>query len=387
MFPLVVVGMSILAAIVFLAAALWIKSLNLSKTFYWRLFVLILGCVLVVFTSCSYSFHASSPDLRFMGVTKSGPYRNDEVPYRQTQLQIDPATGIRPEKRTLLTKYYDAARLPSTLILVTTRDDSSWGRTRETGNRRFEDFLSMISRQRLEPSDISLGLFTTSASAVERYTELVANNDIPIASIQIVFTPNADLGSGPEGLKRSGSLRNVLTTETLKDQKHVVWVEPDVDLLPDGLFDRFYEISRAPISDFDIANVPGWGKHDLLPLGVATVMCQQTKYSNLARNGWSGPSKAELRHAQENYRKDSNHLKSWPVPMSHLIEGTSDDTLVRLDGVGETVLYIRAELIRKGLKWPEDDKKSSERLCASAKELGWGCYGLGGSWETTHSEM
>ncbi|KAJ6263694.1 hypothetical protein Dda_2263 [Drechslerella dactyloides] len=303
--------MSIVAAIAFLLAGIWIKSLNLSKAFYWRLLTIGTGCFLVVLASCCFPFYALSPHLRFIGVTKSGPYRDPgqlsiqpQDPRRKTLLTVDHVTNYDLERRYFVTSYFDSTRRPSTLILVPTAGDRSWGRkNHDTSDRTFEDFLKMIIRQQLSPQDISLGLLTSSEAALEKYTALLLSSDIPIALIQIIFAPDGNFSVGPTGLKESGNLRNILTEGTLQNEKHVVWIDPDIDVLPDRLFNRFYEISKAPITNFDVANVPDEGKRGLLPLGVATLTCKQTRYSDLARNAWSGPSRAELKHAQGSYRE------------------------------------------------------------------------------------
>ncbi|RVD87293.1 uncharacterized protein DFL_001535 [Arthrobotrys flagrans] len=305
-----------------------------------------------------------------------------QVPYRKTELTIDERTDSDIQKYSFITKYHDAEHLPSTLVLVATKDDSSWGHSEGEANRTFTDFLDMVIRQRVPPQDISIGLLTANRESLDRYSTILLSNDLPIASVEILYAPKTNFQVGPDAADRSFQLRNLLMKEAVKKQEHIVWIDPDIFELPEGLFDRFYKVSESGIDELQIANVPNGKGSKLLPLGITTVMCHQTSYRDMVRNGYSGPSEAEMKKWQE----DRKPLKAWPKPMSHIVENTSDGTLVRLDGVGETVLYIRADLIRKGLKWPHGEKSNSEGLCSLAKDMGWGCYGLGGGWETRHTD-
>ncbi|KAK6346124.1 hypothetical protein TWF730_010455 [Orbilia blumenaviensis] len=308
-----------------------------------------------------------------------------EFPDRKTELKIDQDTDSDIEKHTFITRYHDAEHTPSTLVLVATKDDRSWGHNDGDPDRTFIDFLDMVTRQQIPPQDISIGLLTSNRESLERYSTILLSKDIPISSAKIVYAPNTDFQAGPDAISRSFPLRNFLMKETVKKEEHIVWIDPDIYELPEGLFNRFFDVAKSGIDELRIANVPKNKISKLLPLGITAVMCRQTTYRDMVRNAYSGPSEAEMKKWQED--ENRKPLTAWPRPMAHIVGKTSDDALVRLDGVGETVLYIRADLIRKGLNWPQGDKIDSEGLCSLAKGMGAGCYGLGGSWETRHTDM
>ncbi|KAK6524716.1 hypothetical protein TWF281_011616 [Arthrobotrys megalospora] len=352
----------------------------------------ILSTLILIVVGSSY-LHPLAPQATIGGVSvlSHGPeFGSDpgfvrQYPDRKTQLKVDERTDSDVQKYSFITRYHDAEHQPSTLILVATKNDRSWGHNEGEPDRTFTDFLDMVSRQQILPEDTSIGLLTSDKDSLDRYTTILLSKDIQVASAEIIYAPSTDFQVGQDSTGRSFQSRNMLVKEALGGEEHIVWIDPDIYELPEGLFHRFNKVAKSGIHEFEVANVPKSEKSKLPPLGITAVMCRQTSYRDLARNAYSGPSKAQMKQWQED--KNRKPLTAWPKPMSHIVENTSDDTLVRLDGVGETVLYIRAELIRKGLKWPHGDKVDSEGLCSLAKDMGWGCYGLGGGWETRHTDM
>ncbi|KAF3147088.1 hypothetical protein TWF569_006179 [Orbilia oligospora] len=384
--------LSILSIVFLIAIFLAARMAYISPSPQRRL-LFILSALLLIALGSSF-LNPLAPQATIGGVavsplesTSSSPdsSRFREVPDRKTELKIDERTSSDVQKHSFITKYYDEERLPSTLVLVATKDDRSWGHNEGEPDRTFTDFLDLVSRQQVPPQDISIGLLTSNRESLDRYTTTLLSKDIPIASVEIIYAPSIDFQIGPDATDRSFQSRNMLMKELVKKEDHVVWIDPDIFELPEGLFDRFYKVAKSGMEQIQVANAPKGKGSKLLPLGITTVMCRQTNYKDAIRNAYSGPSEAEMKKWQEDASRKP--LKSWPKPMSHILAGTSDDTLVRLDGVGETVLYIRGDLIRKGLKWPQGDRSNSEGLCASAKDMGWGCYGLGGGWETRHTDI
>ncbi|EPS45449.1 hypothetical protein H072_644 [Dactylellina haptotyla CBS 200.50] len=367
----------------------WVaKSISSSSHPQRRPLIIVSTIFLIILSSTFFPF-TFSPTATLSQFSIFRSLSSSQVPFRATELTIDDSNDSDIRKHSFVTKYYDTDKQPSTLILVATKDESSWGRNRGESVRTFEDFLELIGRQRLPPRDVSLGVHTSSILDLERYTDILLHSDVPIASIQIIYAPDTDFKVGAADSGKSAGIRNFLTKEVLKGQDHIVWIDPDIYLLPDGLFKRLREVVSQKISNFDVANVAKNEREKLLPSGLVTVFCRQAGYTDMARNAWAGPSKAALKQWQQGmlHHDTAKPLASWPIPMSQLIEQTSDDSLVRLDGVGETVLYIKADLIRKGLRWPHSGKADSEGLCFSAMEMGWGCYGLGGCWETRHTDL
>ncbi|KAF3925333.1 hypothetical protein ABW20_dc0108975 [Dactylellina cionopaga] len=229
----------------------------------------------------------------------SKPTVPHRVPSGKTVVTVDYATDSEVQKHSFVTRYHDPETPPSTLILVATRDDSSWGRNYDEGDRTFEDFLEMISRQRLDAMDLTLGLLTSNMAALESYSTILMTKDLPIASAEIIYAPNMNFEVGPDNSKRTFKMRNFLMAETLKEQEHILWIDPDIFMLPDGLFERIREVSSRPITEFEVANVAQGEKANMLPSGLITVLCRHTSYTDLARNAWTGPSKAALKKWQD----------------------------------------------------------------------------------------
>ncbi|KAK6511274.1 hypothetical protein TWF481_000195 [Arthrobotrys musiformis] len=317
------------------------------------------------------------------GSSDSSPV--NQVPHRKTEHIVNELAGSNFQKHTFITKYHNAKHLPSTLILTATDDDQSWGRNEVEADRSFLSFLDIVTRQQIPPQDISIGLLTSDLAALMRYNTILLGKDIPVASVEIIYAPDTEFKVGSDPTGRSFQPRNALMGELFKEQEHVIWIDPDIFELPEGLFQRFYRVAKSSIDRFQVPNVPKKKRAKLLPLGIVTVLCRERSYRDLARNAYTGPSEREMRKWQEDQNRKP--LKVWPRPMSQIVKGTSADSLVRLDGVGETVLYIRGELVRKGLKWPIGDDSKFDGLCPLAKDMGWGCYGLGGTWETKHTDF
>ncbi|KAK6506236.1 hypothetical protein TWF506_011156 [Arthrobotrys conoides] len=378
-------------SIIFLIAIFWTARMAYLTPSSQRRPLFILSILLLIALGSSF-LNPLSPQAAIGGVSvsshTSAPVSHDssrfrEVPDRKTELKIDERTGSDVQKHSFITKYHDAEQLPSTLVLVATKDDRSWGHNDGEPDRTFVDFLDMISRQQVPPQEISIGLLTSNRESLDRYTTAILSKDIPIASVEIIYSPSTDFQVGPDATEKSFRSRNMLMKELVKKEEHVVWIDPDIFELPEGLFDRFYKVADSGMNELQVANAPKKAK--LLPLGITTVMCRETNYRDMVRNAYSGPSEVEMKKWQDDANRKP--LRALPKPMSHIVENTSDDTLVRLDGVGETVLYIRGDLIRKGLEWPHGERSTSEGLCGSAKDMGWGCYGLGGGWETKHTDI
>ncbi|KAJ6263698.1 hypothetical protein Dda_2267 [Drechslerella dactyloides] len=254
-------------------------------------------------------------------------------------------------------------------------------------------------------------------------------------------------------------VRNFLSNQVLTPAvKHVIWLDADVYELPKGLFERFVNLGSIPIerniSDIvkyvdlrdskQIPNAPsttataasstntvtGTGTSapkksatasdsekatqsttsasaiaestafTPLPIGLLTLRCEANGWMDYDRNAWAGfgyrPTNRELNAIHEGRRFPG--MRHWAKALSQLIQDTRDDQLVRLDAVGGTALYIRAELLREGLafsvysvsgtQWGHDgeDGVETEGLCFIAQRMGYACYTLGGQWRTMHSD-
>ncbi|KAF3937541.1 hypothetical protein ABW19_dt0201582 [Dactylella cylindrospora] len=384
--------MPIILSIFCVSAVIWFgQSIYSSRSLHYRRHMSILATILfMVLIALHFSTFSTIKTTRISHSPPSTGQSNlvAQIPFRPTSLTIDHATdSSKIQKHTFITKYHNPETPPSILLLIPTKDDSSWGKNRNLPPRRFSDFLKMVGRQMLLARDVSIGLLTADIAAVESYTSILMNNDtdIPIATIDIIYAPGSDFTINPSGYDGSARLRNYLLNELVgRDHRHVIFIDPDVYFFPPGVVEKLIGVSETNTQKLHVANLKREGKtqRDLLDPGLVAVMTRQERYEDLRRNGWSGPTKAELKEWQG--EQGSKRL-ALPQPMSRLIDRTTDESIVRLDGVGESLLYIRADLIRQGLRWPSSNEVDSLGLCQLAKELKCGCYGLGGSWETRHT--
>ncbi|ETI23346.1 hypothetical protein G647_05147 [Cladophialophora carrionii CBS 160.54] len=265
---------------------------------------------------------------------------------------------------------------PALLWLVLTYDETSWGLAPGLilkRQRSFEDFLELLAAANLDLLNVSLGLMTSSEAEYHHFIR--ATEDIPVARLTILMHPGFNTTAALDRKHRHDSeaqtarrtelaqLRNYLMLSTLRDERHVVWLDADVYHLDEGIIQRMISHSES--------------REDA---GIITARCEAPWGPNYDLNAWAGPHK----HAHR-------------VP--ELVKDTSDDDLIPLTSVGATLLYIRASLVRQGVnfppyyvintKWTETgtDGIESEGMCYQARGLqGGGCFVLGGSWHTKHGD-
>ncbi|KAF3920257.1 hypothetical protein AA313_de0208076 [Arthrobotrys entomopaga] len=315
----------------------------------------------------------------------------------------------------------------NTLLLTLTDDLASWGRMERFYHRdwTFSDYITLIRKQSFPPSNISFGLLTSSKPAFESYTaDLLSLKDgMPWSSAEVIYLPDLPLpfdrwmhnrterfDRNPEkqGKRRRylARLRNHLASTTLKPHhEHIIWVDSDIWELPPGLFSRFTEIGSFDTGK-DITGMvktglrPGQEKAQ--PAGLITLRSEHIEREDFDRNSWNGfgkrPSNWELDQILKK-NKEFAGMEGWAKAIVQLLGGTTSDDLIRLDSVGASALYVKAELVREGLvfpaysavgtKWGEDGKEGVEveGLCYLAERMGWGCYALGGRWMTKHSDL
>ena len=260
------------------------------------------------------------------------------------------------------------------LWLMLTYDETSWGlapRFLVKRQRSFNDFLEVFLSTGLDERNLSLGLLTSSKEEYNRFIQ--ATKAMPFARITIFLHPgfNAEAQVDREHRHEAAFdtarrvelalMRNYLMLSTLRDERHVVWLDADVIYLDKGIIQRMVAHSDT--------------REDA---GIITARCEAPWGPNYDLNAWSGPHK----HA---------HM------VTDIVRGTRDDDLLPLTAVGGTLLYIRASLVRRGInfppyyvvntKWHEngDDGIESEGMCYQARGLkDGGCFVLGGSWHTKH---
>ncbi|KAL3156435.1 hypothetical protein ABBQ38_000744 [Trebouxia sp. C0009 RCD-2024] len=320
---------------------------------------------------------------------------------RQTRLSSADTTEVRLKtvqhwKRELL---IPASRLSNLLVLVLTADESSWGKMdHDASFRTLDSFIDLIKSTRYPFDLMSLGLLTSSQSDFGNMKNTVEKVDF--RKSHIIYHPGFGSTAGrserhaeatQKDRRRSiARLRNYLMLRTLDSEEHVIWLDADVYWLPAGIIQNMIQQSLV---------VSGTTSRQT---GIITARCMQADNNNYDLNAWLG-SRSEPSAAQLYQAHDSDAFVPQPTQetkfMGQLVEGTKNDDLVPLDSVGGTILYMNSESIRQGLNFPTYyvvgtrwnstegwDGIETEGVCYIAKTLGYGCYGLGGTWVVKHTD-
>lgn len=292
-----------------------------------------------------------------------------------------------------------ARRLSNLLVLVLTQDERSWGKNEPDASfRTLDSFIDLIGGTCYPLDRMSLGLLTSSQSDFGNMKSIVEK--VEFRKSHIIYHPG--FGTTPGRSQRHAAatqrerrrsiarLRNYLMLRTLDSEEHVIWLDADVYWLPAGIIQKMIQQS-----------IMGPGTYSW-QTGIITARCVQADNSNYDRNAWLGP-RLEPSAAQLYQAHDSNAFVPQPTQetnfMDQLVKGTRDDDLVPLDSVGGTILYMNSESIRQGLNFPTYyvvgtkwnstegwDGIETEGVCYIAKTLGYGCYGLGGTWAVKHTD-
>ena len=281
---------------------------------------------------------------------------------------------------------------PSTLVLVLTRDAGSWSRDYKASRpRTVTDFLDLLAATKLSLPDVSLGILTASASEFKAIKKATKNT--PLASVTIL--QRADIGTSfaygdrhkpelqDERRALLARLRNYLMNGVLRDETHILWVDADVVEFSENIVQTMLQhaVSRSDV-------------------GILTARCERDTLYNYDMNAWAvAPADLDAGNASNRATLQDllEHRKTW-VP--DLIKATKDVDLVKLDSVGGTLLYMRADLVRQGLMFPWWSAVGTgweregyvgletEGLCVlSARMEGGGCFVLGGSHKTRHADQ
>ena len=179
------------------------------------------------------------------------------------------------------------------------------------------------------------------------------------------------------------TMRNYLMLRALGDEEHVVWVDADVVEFSDGIIEAMMAHSKVNKD-----------------AGIITAECHQNRMDNYDKNAWKVNSSELMGPIADQDRTQAvQKLVDTRLMVPQLISGTKDTSLVPLDSVGGTLLYIRPDLIRQGLTFPYFNVVGTtwsqfgwigvetEGICYMAKALqGGGCYVLGGGYHTRHAD-
>eukprot|EP00475_Leptophrys_vorax_P002983 TRINITY_DN11713_c0_g1_i1.p1 TRINITY_DN11713_c0_g1~~TRINITY_DN11713_c0_g1_i1.p1 ORF type:complete len:258 (+),score=51.73 TRINITY_DN11713_c0_g1_i1:39-776(+) len=202
-------------------------------------------------------------------------------------------------------------------------------------------------------------------------------NDLQYQAVKLIHRPSSFKLT--EGYKRTGSIqgqrrreiarqRNFLLSSALGDQEHVLWIDADMMYIPEKV------LSKMVSSGKDI---------------IATQTVESTWYFD--RNTWVGPrtrpSADQL--AQLERGEQINFVPSPAEGLKYLDEmEESGEEFVKIDSVGGTLLYVRANVHRDGAIFPAQfligatwksegyDGIETEGLCHIAERLGYTCWGM-----------
>ncbi|UJR11041.1 hypothetical protein I4U23_015225 [Adineta vaga] len=299
------------------------------------------------------------------------------------------------------------------LTLVLTKDKYSWGRNSKNSSfRTFLSFLNIIKSSHIPASNISLGLLTSSKEEYIKYKKIIEMTSMNYGElftrVHIIYHPGFvdqkqrtifdvgreerhDYTKQKERRRLLSRLRNYLMISTLQSEDHIIWLDADVYFSSNILLKT---IIKKSIDSKLIHN---------LPLGLLTTRCafERDPHSNYDLNAWLGPRRVpnakELDHIRNGGIFVGRPTKDTKM-LDILLEGTVNEDLIKLDSVGGTILYIKADLIRQGLVFPPYyiigtewnmqegwDGIETEGLCYIARNLGHDCYALGGDWVVTHT--
>ncbi|KAI0453352.1 Anp1-domain-containing protein [Xylaria acuta] len=309
---------------------------------------------------------------------------------------------------------------PEVLILVLAQDADSWSKDYVSTRRNIYDFLDLLVSTNLDFTKVTLGLMTSSREEYDRAVR--ATERFPFARVALYFREE----QGPkmayadrhkphvqrQRRARVASLRNYLMLRTLRDERHLVWVDPDIVEMSPGIVQTM--VGHAE-------------KHR--GAGVMTALCTQTRAHNYDKSAWAfrrrgavdGPASDDDGDdgnkttttttattmldimgpvADDQLSAAVQQLSERRVYVNELIENTHDDDLLHVDSVGATILYIRAHLVRQGITFPPSNVVGttwshdgwsgieSEGICYLASQLeGGGCFVLGGTHHVRHADI
>ncbi|KAI0411864.1 Anp1-domain-containing protein [Xylaria grammica] len=295
---------------------------------------------------------------------------------------------------------------PEILILVLAQDAHSWSKDYLSTRRNIYDFLDLLISTSLDFTKVTLGFMTSSREEYDR--AIKATERLPFARVALYFREE----QGPkiayadrhkphvqrQRRARIASLRNYLMLRTLRDERHLVWVDADVVEMSPGILQTMTGHAE---------------KHQ--GVGIMTALCTQTRTHNYDKNAWAfkwmadGPDSDDGNNTgldimgpvgDDQLSAAVHQLGERRVYVSELIENTHDDDLLHVDSVGATILYLRAHLVRQGISFPASNVVGTtwshegwsgietEGICYLASQVeGGGCFVLGGSHHVRHADI
>lgn len=280
----------------------------------------------------------------------------------------------------------------SLLVLSMSYNEGSWARTADFSRPRTEeDFLDLVSTQ-VDVSQTAFGFMTASMDVYEKLKIAIGNRNVGRATViyrkSTVSYAQSERHADHVQYERRGNLavtRNILMSRTLEDEKHIFWLDSDVIDMTPNLINTMME--RADANKEEV--------------GLITARSDLIGSPNYDRNAWGlDRNIGEILLAVSEEKRDgiNRRLMDTRRYIPDQTRGLKGDQLGRLDSVGGTSLYIRADLIRNGVNFPAYKivgttwsdggwtGQETEGICYMAKRTaGVNCWSLGESHFTTHS--
>ena len=365
--------------------------------------ILLLATAVLIFTGC---LHLASTKAAKVAAHRNHSQSQPNSPitsYKSRPSQFNSSSIVEESENVL----FDGVRRfirtsnhsqPELIFMVLNKDKGSWGQETFKPARTFHDFLSLINETRYDLNHASLGIMTSSEEEYRLYKKATANTPLPRVTILYRKADDDDNDpnwwtSVPRGgrhthaiqLKRRmhvATLRNEMMARTLHDEKHLFWIDSDIEYLSPGIVQAMLNHSSA----CDDA-------------GIITARTQMGWNSDYDANSWAGIRYKNPASGLASGALTTNDESNLTQKHIHdLLPGTTDADIIRLDSVGGTILSIRASLVHQGLTftpynvigtgWGKDgwDGLETEGMCYVARYLrGGGCYTLGGSHFVQHT--
>jgi len=172
------------------------------------------------------------------------------------------------------------------------------------------------------------------------------------------YRPTGARWTGSEQRRRRGVLaksRNLLIEGALGDEEWVLWVDVDVISWPADVLQRLLATGREIVTPHCVQE-PGGASFDLNTFVFRDA--EKGDGEECMRDGLFQPERGETRLYLESFR---------------------DQAEVEVDGVGGTMLLVKADLHRDGLRFPARPYRGfieTEGLAFAARDFGVKCWGL-----------